>query len=910
MADENQDKKPKRVPQEWKPNGLLVALQKIWMVLFGAFKIALGAAMTVLIICVVCGLVLAGALGNYLDEDVAPLAGIDLENLQLNEVSSMYYVDRDTQQIKLLREIVAEETRIPADYEDFPEDLIHAAVAIEDKRFYEHQGVDWITTIKACAGMFFGGDGAGGSTITQQMIKNVTMRDDVTVQRKVREIFDATKCEKIYDKQTIMYWYLNSIFFAESSRGVRAAARAYFGKEVQTLTTAECACLISITNSPYEYNPYDHPVANRERRLLVLEQMLEQGWITREKYDEAVAQEPVLKRGIDLEDRITACPNESCGKKNFVKDLRAQDGHYYCPQCGTEIFPQGNGNTGDYTYFEDAVILEVAEALAMRDGANFDDKEVQKVYLSKLQNGGYSIYTTFDPVVQEKVDAIYLDITQIPDTYSDEQLLSAITIVDNRTGDIVAMAGGVGEKQGSLGWNIATRSKLQTGSSIKPLSVYAPAFETGKITPATVMPDMPFYYEGGEPYPLNSDFRYTYRTTVFTGIVDSINAVAVHTLDGIGTQYSFNYAKNQFGLSGLVESYVDDDGTTHTDIDYGPLALGAQTFGVSVRDMTCAFATFANNGTYRQGRLYTKVYDRDGNLVIDNTQTSRTILSEKTVRYINYCLANAVRSGTGYEAAFSGTEICGKTGSTARYCDRWFCGYTNYYTAAVWCGYNIAEPIRVAEWGVSNPAAYLWRKVMEPVHEGKPYADLYTTSGMTSVTVCRMSGKIATDACKDDIRVADGYSSTQSVMLYPEDVETAVCDKHIAVDYCTTGKGVATQYCRLFEQEKLAVIEKRSLVKMTLEELDEIRKAKRHGLDNAFLRNDYIYLVNADGTDAVFTGIDDDIHQDSKAPYLECSVHTKEAWEKYLSSTVPTTPPTEPTVPTVPHTSAPTDSVQ
>lgn len=899
MAEENKAGKrgkQKRVPQEWKPNKALIVLQKIWAVFFGAFKIALGAAMTVLIICVVCLLVLAGALGDYLQEDILPIAGIDLGNTELDEVSSMYYVDRDTGDIQLLREIDAAQTRIWADYDEFPEDLIHAAVAIEDKRFYEHQGVDWVTTIKACAGMFFGsGDMAGGSTITQQMIKNVTQRDDVTVQRKVREIFDATQCEKVYDKQTIMEWYLNTIYFGQGSNGAKAAARAFFGKELQSLTTAECASLISITNNPSMYDPYLDFEANRERQHLVLSQMLEQGWITREKYDEAIAQELVLKYGVDFEDSLTTCTNEECGAKTLVRDLVTEEDRYFCPVCGEEIFPRGSGGSGEYTYFEDAVIMQVARDLAVQEGITSWSDDIFKIYLEKIQTGGYSIYTTIDPTVQEQVDAVYLDLSRIPDTYSDQQLLSAIVIVDNRTGDIVAMAGNVGEKETSLCTNYALETQ-QTGSSIKPLSVYAPAFETGKITPATVMPDMPFSYEGNSPYPLNSDYVYTYRTTIFTGIVDSINAVAMYTLDSIGVPYSYNYAKNQFGLTGLEDSVTSGD-TVLSDIDYGPLALGAQTYGVSVRDMTCAFATFANSGVYREGRIYTKVYDRDGNLVLDNTQDSRQVVSEKTVNYINYCLAHAVAEGTGTEAALSSTEVCGKTGSSSEYRDRWFCGYTGYYTAAVWCGYKLPERIRIATWGVSNPAAYLWKQVMQPLHAGKAYVDLYSTAGMKQTTVCVSSGKLATQACKDDIRVAEGYSPTQTVMIYPEDEGTAVCDKHISVDYCVTGKGVATQYCKLFEQEHLAVIEKRSLVKTTLKELEEIRKAKNHGLDADYLRDNYIYLINDDGTDAVFTGINDDIHQDSGAPYLECPIHTKAAWEQYQGSTAPTTPsiPTAPT---------------
>ena len=352
--------------------------------------------------------------------------------------------------------------------------------------------------------------------------------------------------------------------------------------------------------------------------------------------------------------------------------------------------------------------------------------------------------------------------------------------------------------------------------------------------------------------------------------------------------------------------------TRFSDNNYAPLAMGAQTWGVTVRDMAAAFATFANSGVYREARTYTKVLDSNGNVILDNEQESRKILSEKAVNYMNYCLVTATRGGTGTEADLYwsyGITTAGKTGTTADNYDRWYCGFTGYYTAAVWSGYDQAEPIYLT-WG-GNPSSQLFKKVMGPIHRGLGNKELYSTKDWVTVDVCLDSGLLATDACKVDVRNVEGHSFSRvsTVMVHKDDKPEKSCDQHVVVEYCKD-HGVANEYCKLFaEVDETVLVEERSLVKMTRKEIDECIRARDYaaGLWKEFCGQEYIYYVNDKGEPLVFKGIDNKLVQSVDAPYVICPVHTKEAWEEYIlnNPTVPEQPedpdaPTDPQEPTVP----------
>ena len=909
MSEEQRKPKRQRLErQEWVPALPLRIAHSVWKAAFAAFKIAVGTVSTVLLVCVICAFVFIGIVGNYLQEDIIPNAEMNLDNYDLDQTSFIYYQDTDGS-IKELQQIYTTTDREWATYEEIPQDLIHAAVAIEDKRFYEHQGVDWITTSKACVNMFFGGSSEfGGSTITQQLIKNLTQEDGVTVQRKVLEIFRAQQFERRYNKEVVLEWYLNTIYMGQGCYGIKTAAATYFGKELKDLTTAECASLISITNNPSIFDPYSGEFEydgemmtgaerNRTRQENTLWVMKEEGWITEAEYDAAMAQEMVFKYGIEEESQEFTCENDECQYTGAKDTFLVVDGSYYCPECGTALSVDSDDV---YSWFVEAVLDDVAEALAELKGMEWND-ETRETCMNLIKRGGYHIYTTLDMTVQEQVDDIYTDLNEIPEARSKQQLQSAIVVVDNRTGDIVAMSGGVGKKVVFDAYNRATTATLQTGSSIKPISVYAPAFEMGVISPATVVRDLPLNYDDGA-FPLNYERNYNYSRAIWQGVVDSVNTIAVNVLDMIGTQYSYNFATEKFGLNDLVDHYEYSDGTVVSDINYAPLALGALTEGATVRDMSAAYATFANNGVYREARTFTKVYDSEGNLVIDNTQDSEQILSEKTVTYMNYCLDNVANTDVG------DVDVYGKTGTTSDNKDRWFCGFTGYYTAAVWCGYDTPEEINLVG-DYTNPASRLWYKVMEPLHEDKEDVLLYDYYGMSRADICLDSGLLATDACRKDIRTElYNLDRVDYFRAYSEDLPTESCDKHILVDYCVTGGGVCNEYCSQFDDVK---IEKRSLLKLTQEEIDELLKAKPYNLESEYLVDDYIYLVNRNGTPGDFTGLKNNINKDKNGkslnvPYKVCTVHTKEALDALNASKQPTEGTTAPGTTTTPGTTTAT----
>lgn len=690
-------------------------------------------------------LIFACIFAMYIKNDLSEQVDFSVEGFALDQTSVIYYQDRETGEWKELKKLYESENRVWVGIEDIPKNLINACIAIEDKRFWDHDGVDWLRTMRASINMFFGGETTyGASTITQQLIKNLTHDDEVTVRRKLVEIFRALDYEDKYSKDQILEWYLNIIPLGEGCSGVQAASEVYFGKDVEDLTLAECAALIGITNNPSLYDPYLNPEANKERQELILGEMLDQGYISQTEYQEAKAQELVL--------------NNRSGEDD------------------------GTGNY--FTYFEDQVINEVVRDLMAKTGYEYS------MALKMLQTGGYKIYCTIDPEVQAQVDQIYEDLANIPDTASSQQLQSAIVVTDNKTGDVVALAGGVGEKVGSLILNRATQSYLSPGSTIKPLSVFAPALEMGLITPATVYDDTPYQFTDTAAWPKNSDSTYRGLVSINDAVCYSLNTVAVKLVAEMGAETSFNYAKDKMGLTSLVSEYVTSSGTVLSDIDLAPMAMGGLTQGVTVRDMAEAYTAFPNDGLYREGRTYTRVLDASGKVVLDNTQDSWTAMSQKTAWYSTYMMQNTVAYGSGTGAQLENMAVAGKTGTTTSDYDRWFAGYTPYYTAVVWCGYDDPEEVILTD-TTENPAVSLWQKVMAGIHEDLPAAEFEKPTDVVTVNVCRDSGLLPGEACRSDPR----GDRTVEVELFLEDVPTETCDTHVMVDICGASDHVANEYC-------------------------------------------------------------------------------------------------------------------
>ena len=420
-----------------------------------------------------------------------------------------------------------------------------------------------------------------------------------------------------------------------------------------------------------------------------------------------------------------------------------------------------------------------------------------------LYTGGYKIYCNINPKVQQAVDNVYENERNLPYKSSDGQpLQSAITIEDPYTGHIVAISGGMGEKNTSRGWSRATNTIRPPGSSIKPLSVYAPALELGLITPATVFDDTPYSLEKGTAWPVNADNVYSGLTTVYNALRVSKNTVAVKVLSKVTPQYAFNFLKNKLGITSLVDQR-EINGSVYSDINLAPLALGGLTDGVSTREMAAAYAAFVNKGVYTESTTYSKVLDSGGNIVLEKRPKTNTAMSEGAAFYINEMLKGVVSSGTGTNANFSGMTIAGKTGTTSSKKDTWFVGYTPYYVAAVWVGYDQQKKINVS----TNQAPILWEKVMSQVHKGLQNRDFDQPDNVVKINYCLDSGKLATSLCQRDTRgsrVTSGY-------FLAKDAPAQYCDIHKSVEVCvhkeldasgniTTKYYLARPYCPEFSK--------------------------------------------------------------------------------------------------------------
>ena len=644
--------------------------------------------------------------------------------------------------------------------DEIPIDLKNACIAIEDKRFNDHNGVDWLRSMRAGVDLFMGNKSLyGASTITQQLIKNLTHDDEITVRRKLLEIMRALEFEKQYSKDEILEWYLNIIPLGQGCYGVQAASEAYFGKDVEDLSLAECASLIGITNNPSLYDPYINPENNKDRQEIILAEMLDQGMISDNQYAKAMAE-----------------------KLNFGNSGRDDGGKSY------------------FTYFEDQVVNDVVYDLMEKTGYDYN------VALRMLQTGGYKIYSTINPEVQASVDIIYEDLSIVPQTESSQQLESAIVIVDNATGDVVALSGGVGEKTGSLVFNNATQAYLQPGSIIKPIAAYAPALESGLITPISVYDDTPHQFTNEYAWPKNSDSVYHGLSSVNKAMCLSINTIPVKIVAQLGEKYCFDFVESKFGLD-LLEERVTSTGSVLTDMSLSALALGGLNGGVTVKDMAAAYAVFPSNGTYREARTYTKVLDSNGNVILDNTQDTNQAISTKTAWYSNYMMINTVEDGTGTGAALGEMQVAGKTGTTSDDKDRWFAGYTPYYTAVVWCGYSYPEEIILTD-STENPAAFMWHEVMSRVHNGLEPAKFSKPADVIEISYCCDSGLLATDACRKDPR----GSREITAEVYMSDVPTQSCNVHRMVNMCGESSHVANEYCgkvpgnKLFKQSMLNIV--------------------------------------------------------------------------------------------------------
>lgn len=727
---------------------------------------------TILLVFVLTAAIFAGIFSAYINSSMRGRVEVYLDEFETKVSTELYYQEPSSGEWTMYHTLFLDsENRIWADLDQIPKDLQKAVVAIEDKRFYKHKGVDWHGTARAIFRTIFGGSVQGGSTITQQLVKNVTGDNQNTVKRKVMEIYRAQEMEKRYEKDEILEAYLNEVYFGYSCYGVVTASLKYFNKDVSELSLAECASLIAITNNPSLYDPLQTDWGlenNRTRQLLVLGAMLEQGKIDQAAYDAAKEENVVFSNGYTiLGGRVDVDTDK--------KDDTDADGGDEQPEEETKTA------TSSQSYFTDAVIEDVAAALVEKYGLTDSTNPVTGKVTTAFEQGvnmvygkGYKIYTTQNPEYQKIAEEVCTDTSNLPytSTYTNsygeketEQLQVGMTIVDPYTGYVVAMVGGAGVKQYDRGWNWATSAR-QCGSAIKPVSVYAPALDDGTINGASSIDDYPVMVLNGSVYPKNANGRYKGLTPLHTAIARSTNTCAVRVVQEYGTSRSYDFMTNKLGFTTL---------TSQDAQQVGNMGLGGLDRGVTTEEMAAAFAAFANEGIYTAPRTFIRVEDADGNVILENEANASVAMKDTTAALMNSLLQEVVNGGTGYEGRISGMHVAGKTGTTNNDQDRYFVGYTPYYSCAVWVGYVHNQRIIAS----GNPAASMWQKVMSRIHADLADKDFFSCSGLTYVKVCADSGLLATDNCAEDCRGSRVYSA----LVAADNAPSAYCNMHTSPIY-------------------------------------------------------------------------------------------------------------------------------
>ena len=729
---------------------------------------------TLLLVFVVTLTIFSGIFMAYINSTMRGKVEVYLDEFETKVSTELYSQDPDTGEWVMYQTLyLNSENRIWTDLEDIPKYLQEAAIAIEDKRFEKHHGVDWRGTTRAIVYTLFGKNVQGGSTITQQLVKNVTGDNEVTVKRKITEIYRALELEKRYEKDEILEAYLNEVFFGQSCYGVVTASRMYFNKDVSDLTLAECASLMGITNNPSMYDPTLSSWTrenNRERQLTILGAMLEQGKISQEEYDEAKAEDIVFSNGFTISGKYVG--SDGAATEPEPEEPPADDAESPADEEEPTI-------KGRYSWFTEAMIGDVADALVEKYGITDKVRDNGTTYTAYEQawdmvhGKGYKIYTTQNPKYQKIAEDVCYDLSNIPYTSSytnsageqvEDQLQIALTIVDPTNGYVVAMIGGAGEKQADRVWNWAVNAR-QCGSAIKPLSTYAPALDDGTINGASVIDDYPMLLNG-DVWPRNDNWRYQGLMPLHLALRQSLNTCAVRTNLAYGVDRSYEFLVNKLGFENLT--YTDSQ-------QVGNMALGGFEKGVTTEEMAAGFATFVNEGVYTKPRTFVRVEDANGNVILENEAKSTVAMKNTTAALMNSLLQEASLQGTGYQAQFPGMHIAGKTGSTNSNKDRYFAGYTPYYSCAVWAGYEHNQRIVAS----GNPCAVIFQKVMKAIHEDLPDKDFFSCAGLTSVAVCADSGLLASENCALDVRGSRVYTA----LVAADNAPTSVCTMHTAPSY-------------------------------------------------------------------------------------------------------------------------------
>lgn len=622
---------------------------------------------------------------------------INLDVYSNNQGNSIVYAYDSQGNEIVVQELQGEKNRVWTSINEIPKNLQNAVIAIEDERFYSHYGVDW----KRTAGAFLNevvsvyGNQQGGSTITQQLIKNITEETQVTIERKFNEILQALELERRYSKTVILEAYLNEIYLSNNCYGVQSASRRYFDKDVSELNLAECATLAVITNAPTYYDPLLNPDNNKVRQEYCLRKMLELEMITQEEYDEAVNYELVYKNG----------------------------------QTDSDT----SSSSSQFDYYTDYVIETVIADLMSE--YNYSYKEARQM----VMGGGLSIYSAVDIEIQDKIEYIYENKTA---GFNDDALQSAAVLMEY-DGRIVGMVGGAGKKTDSMSFNRAVHSKRPPGSTMKPLSVYSYGIENNYLTWSSLYLDKAVILNG-KHYPQNVDgtFGTGKMITIQYAIAHSTNTVAVRLAQEITVQKLYDFVQDTYHITTLEES----------DKAISPMALGGMTHGVKVLEMAAAYQVFGNGGVYYEPYCYYEVRNSEGEIILSKDPNSQrtNALSPDSAWVMNKVLQTVMTPGGGgtgqrFGLGAYGIETYGKSGSTNDYCDVWFCGGSPYYVAAIWTGFDESKPLNVY---AGNTSGIIWSAVMKSVHSDLPPAKFTPSQSVVELDYCTVSGLIANEYCE------------------------------------------------------------------------------------------------------------------------------------------------------------------
>lgn len=641
----------------------------------------------------------------------------NIKNLEMN-MTSIIYVQNSEGAWEEYQRIHGEENRIWVSIDKVPQTLIDAFVAIEDQRFFTHNGVDWKRTASAFINYLpfidLYDSNQGGSTITQQLIKNITSDKGKNATRKLREIARALIIERMLDKEVILEAYLNTISLGNGICGVQVAANYYFNKDVSELSLAECASIAAITKNPSAYNPDKNPEDNKVRRKTVLDKMLELKKITQEEYDSAYNLDVLIDKS---------------QQSNFEIPINS--------------------------YFVDTLIDNIINDLSEKYACSLDTAS------SMLYNGGYKIYATVDSEIQSTMEEYYLNYKKnFPQTSKKdktEHLESAMTIMDYE-GHILGIVGGTGKKTVNRGLNRAIDSPRQPGSAMKPLGVYVQAIEQGITTYSSRHVDKPLesYYPNGKKGPKEWYGYYAGTMTLQKALERSANTIPCWLLQDIGVENSYKFLTEKLRFKHLTE----------VDKNLSSLALGGCEYGVTTTEATAAYAIFGNGGKYYKPVTYYKVERATGEIVLQCDTEGDQVVKPATASIMNKLLQNVVygSQGTGKRiAGYSKMKAFAKTGTSSEAYNSWLVAGTPYYVSAVWCGFDKQEKITA-----TSAAANAWKNIMSQIHKGLEVKEFEMTDDVITAKYCRSTGKLATDKCYS---TADGY--------YVPEVDVEVCNgKH------------------------------------------------------------------------------------------------------------------------------------